>query len=401
MKFIAALALALLIPVITSAQIDLGGSVEDAIRTGIDNASNKEQKTDSTAREATPDAAGSTTSSPSGGSSLHMFGKYDFIAGEKVLLADDFSNTNVGDFPKSWKTNGSGEVVTTSQSTGHWLIMRPNSVYLPPWHGTFPENMTLEFDMINSTVFGAEGSWTLNLYERTTDDLTDANVPGAAGFHFNIWPGNVQVMNWKNKEMAGIDNQVPNSVFGELNTLIHVAVWRQGSRVRLWLNQTKVYDLPQIIPEGTTLNAFQLATNFQEDAKVIFTNVRIAEGAPDTRNSLITEGRLSTTGITFDVGSDVIRPTSYGVLRSIADVLKENAGVRVIIIGHTDNDGKADANLALSKRRAIAVKAALAKEFAIDAGRMDTDGKGASEPVTPNTTPEGKAGNRRVEFRKL
>ena len=58
-------------------------------------------------------------------------------------------------------------------------------------------------------------------------------------------------------------------------------------------------------------------------------------------------------------------------------------------------------NLDLSKRRAASVKAALAKEFGIDESRMETDGKGESEPIDKNDTPAGKANNRRVEFIKI
>jgi outer membrane protein OmpA-like peptidoglycan-associated protein len=81
--------------------------------------------------------------------------------------------------------------------------------------------------------------------------------------------------------------------------------------------------------------------------------------------------------------------------------LNENAGVKVKIIGHTDSDGNANSNLELSKKRAAAVKQTLASEFGVDASRLETDGKGASEPSEPNTTTEGKANNRRVEFIKL
>ena len=130
-------------------------------------------------------------------------------------------------------------------------------------------------------------------------------------------------------------------------------------------------------------------------------NVRYAVGAPDTRSKLITEGKFSTTGILFDVNSDKIKPESYGVLKELGTVLKENATVKVRIIGHTDSDGEDAKNLDLSKRRAASVKNALQSEFGIDAARMEADGKGESQPVAPNTTSEGKANNRRVEFIKL
>src|SRR5690606_18509472 len=84
---------------------------------------------------------------------------------------------------------------------------------------------------------------------------------------------------------------------------------------------------------------------------------------------------------------------SYGVLKEIANVLQENESVKVKIVGHTDSDGDDASNLALSKRRAESVKRTLVSKFGISESRMVTDGKGESEPVSPNNTPEGKANN--------
>ena len=84
-----------------------------------------------------------------------------------------------------------------------------------------------------------------------------------------------------------------------------------------------------------------------------------------------------------------------------AKVLSENPDVKVKIVGHTDSDGDDKSNLDLSKRRADAVKSALAKDFSIDAARLETDGKGESQPADKNNTETGKANNRRVEFIKL
>ena len=82
-------------------------------------------------------------------------------------------------------------------------------------------------------------------------------------------------------------------------------------------------------------------------------------------------------------------------------VNKEYPDLKVKIVGHTDADGSDAANLELSKKRAASVKAALSKEFNIDENRMETDGKGESEPIDKNDNPAGKANNRRVEFIKL
>jgi len=115
----------------------------------------------------------------------------------------------------------------------------------------------------------------------------------------------------------------------------------------------------------------------------------------------LTEGKFSTTGILFDVNSASIKATSYGALKDIAAVLTENSTLKVKIVGHTDSDGDDKANLELSKKRADAVRAALAGEFSIDPSRMETEGKGETQPVSQNNSAESKAQNRRVEFIKL
>ena len=65
---------------------------------------------------------------------------------------------------------------------------------------------------------------------------------------------------------------------------------------------------------------------------------------------------------------------------------RENSSVKVKIIGHTDSDGSDAENLALSKKRAESVKVSLEKDFGIDGSRLETDGKGESQPVDKNTT---------------
>ena len=143
-------------------------------------------------------------------------------------------------------------------------------------------------------------------------------------------------------------------------------------------------------------------TNYSEEQYGVFiSNIKVATGKPDTRHKLIEEGKFSTTGILFDFNSDKIKPTSYGVVKEIADVLQQNSGIKVKIIGHTDSDGSDVSNLELSRKRSAAVKDMLVNEFGIDVSRVETDGKGEAQPVADNKTREGKAANRRVEFIKL
>ena len=103
-------------------------------------------------------------------------------------------------------------------------------------------------------------------------------------------------------------------------------------------------------------------------------------------------------GIYFEFNRADIRPVSEPVLREIAGVLKKNPDWRLSITGHTDNIGGDAANLELSRRRAQSVRTALVNRYGIDAGRLTSEGVGASQPQATNDTPEGRARNRRVEL---
>jgi outer membrane protein OmpA-like peptidoglycan-associated protein len=138
--------------------------------------------------------------------------------------------------------------------------------------------------------------------------------------------------------------------------------------------------------------------NANGTAYVGFRNIRIAESTPDFGKVIESSGRFVTHGILFDTDSDHIKPESAAVIQSIARGLEANPDLKVEIDGHTDSTGISQHNMDLSKRRAEAVKVVLISQFNIDASRLTTSGFGSSKPVAPNTTPEGKAQNRRVEF---
>lgn len=100
----------------------------------------------------------------------------------------------------------------------------------------------------------------------------------------------------------------------------------------------------------------------------------------------------------FAVNSDKILPKSFPVLDDVADQIQSLCGFeKVVIEGHTDADGSDERNLDLSQRRAASVRAYLANK-GIDATKLEPIGYGESKPIADNTTADGKAQNRRVEF---
>lgn len=111
-------------------------------------------------------------------------------------------------------------------------------------------------------------------------------------------------------------------------------------------------------------------------------------------------GRVELQGIFFDTGKATLRAESREALAQVAALMERQAGLRLAIVGHTDNVGSWDANLKLSLDRAEAVRSALAADYGIPASRLLARGMGSAQPVADNATPEGRARNRRVELLK-
>ncbi|HPB05867.1 MAG TPA: OmpA family protein [Prolixibacteraceae bacterium] len=326
---------------------------------------------------------------------ITSYSKFDFIPGEKVIFFDDFTQDPVGEFPAKWNTNNNGEVVTVSGVKDKWFkLPAEGGNYFPELKLTFPDNVTIEFDVLLSE----QNTFVITYYSEASFDVDAYGVPGEAGAEVMISSEGHEFKNYDTGDQ-GINT---SSSKGEIEPgkPAHVSVWIQKSRFRMYVNEVKVFDIPKGVFTDFKYNRFRFETsNTKEDVNI--SNVRIAVGAPDTRNQLIAEGKLVTRGILFDVNSDKIKPQSYACIKGIADVLKENPSVNVQIVGHTDSDGDEAKNLDLSQRRAASVKAFLTREFNIDDTRMKTDGKGEGQPIDNNSTAEGKAQNRRVEFIKM
>ena len=113
--------------------------------------------------------------------------------------------------------------------------------------------------------------------------------------------------------------------------------------------------------------------------------------------SIATTGKAAVYGIYFDTGKSVIKPESDPTIDEIAKLLGQNPGLKLFVVGHTDNVGSLEANLKLSNDRANAVTKALV-ERKIEGGRLKSVGVASYCPVASNRTDEGKAKNRRVEL---
>ncbi len=408
-----------IISIATAQDINIPGSVNRTINKiskigkGSGEKNSGENKSEGTENEEAakesqenPQAAGGDVSadkpaSPQDKPSMQTYSKYDFIPGEKVLFFDDFTETAVGDFPPNWNTNASGEVVTTNVYPGNWFKMIGEGSVIIDDGLKLPDNYTIEFDVISNPIDESNTASEFGFYLYSAVNPKDLNeggaVPGLKG-GIKMTFGYRGTYSAYNVEGYTIDGVKDDAVM-EPGKKYRLSFWVQKTRLRVYQDQVKIFDLPKVFETGMICN--QLRFELWESANPMITNFRIAAGLPDMRSKLITEGKLVSYGIYFDVNKDVVKPESYGTLKGIADVLKENPTVRVKIVGHTDSDGADAANLDLSKRRGASVKAELVKNFGIDASRLESDGLGETKPVSPNDTPSNKAMNRRVEFIKL
>lgn len=330
-----------------------------------------------------------------------------FKRGSRIIFQDDFSKDAVGDFPAKWNTSKGGEIKNLKGLPNKFLKVTAGTIVNPELTKPLPENFTIEFDLVLPSAqpyrrpgigFGTKPEkidYLLGSNNAVTFDIMSAEISNQTYRSINY---NEKSLGYKKEEVA---------YTAPLDKVIKVAYEANGKRIRMFVNGKKMVDLPtQFKPEyrkAFFLTSITSGWKETEDAYFYVGNFVLAETGKDERSSvlkdLMEKGSFSTNAILFASGSDKIQPESNAVLNQIKDALSQAPDMKIKIIGHTDNDGDANSNLALSKKRANAVKMKLAT-MGIDAYRMTADGKGENEPVADNDSPAGKAQNRRVEFIK-
>jgi OmpA-OmpF porin, OOP family len=124
----------------------------------------------------------------------------------------------------------------------------------------------------------------------------------------------------------------------------------------------------------------------------------VVANADAMSGSIKETGRVAVYGIYFDTGKADLKPESEPALIEIVKMLNMDKGLKVYVVGHTDNAGQFAYNVKLSQDRAASVVNALVNKHGIAAVRLTPFGCGPVSPVASNKTDEGKAKNRRVEL---
>ena len=146
------------------------------------------------------------------------------------------------------------------------------------------------------------------------------------------------------------------------------------------------------VTKGRAIAELVVVTPATLEKKMNFVN------ADDMKRDIHDSGKVALYGLYFDTGKDLVKAESQPTLAQIAKLLQSEPDLRLHIVGHTDNQGKPDYNLELSRRRGASVAGELSTKYGIAANRLDAFGCGLYSPVASNETEEGRAKNRRVEL---
>ena len=144
--------------------------------------------------------------------------------------------------------------------------------------------------------------------------------------------------------------------------------------------------------EGKVLQYIQVV----ESSAVNQGNVTVDAAAMGS--ALKRDGRVALYGVLFETNQALIKPGSAPTLEQMAKTLKDEPALSVFIVGHTDNQGTVDANLALSRKRANAVVESLTGRHGIAPSRLQAHGLANLSPAAPNLDESGRSRNRRVEM---
>ena len=320
---------------------------------------------------------------------LKVWSKYDFVAGDKIIFEDDLAYEQNGEFPSRWDIY-SGNVENAQLGDENVIMFRDDSYIMPFLENAesayLPEVFTLEFDCY------------FNLGENYQDY--------AVLFYDKLNQSPIEISElriyWNKAIMSKFEGSYPGSSassYSDIEGWRHISISFNKRSLKVYLDDTRLLNVPNLKIKPTGISIWG-DFNRHIGKYSYIKNIRIAEGGVELYDKLMTDGKIVTTGIRFNVNKSTIKPESMGIINKIAELMNENSDVNFRIDGHTDSDGDEAFNQKLSEERAASVKNALV-DLGIDASRLETKGFGESNPVDENSTPEGKANNRRVEFIKI
>jgi len=396
-----------------AAEQNIGQKVEKGVNDVLDGKIGKKGKKEAEAEKPAVPATPATEPAAQKKPVNTAYAKSDFVPGDEIFFEDDFAGEQMGEFPSRWdlisgyaevgSIEGRKIIAFTDDGSGAVIpLMKEPRSFLP-------DVFTLEYDVFLGTPGDYEderesGSNNLILVFASADDENKSSYidfyyrgDGSSSLSWSVLkPDGASTIQGK-KEMGlndgltdynGKDNPLKP---GDWN---HFAFSFNKRALKGYVNGQRVINIPLALAPQCFW--------FSHSGNYIYSgisNVRLAQGAVPLYDRLSSEGKIITYAITFEIGKADLKPESMVEINRIAKLMQENPNLAFEVQGHCDSSGSDKVNDPLSQKRAEAIVAALVEE-GIAESRLTPVGKGSHEPIASNSTEEGRAKNRRVEFVK-
>ncbi len=371
----------------------------DKLEEGIGSLFKKKKKNKSSQKDIVKDSSSEQTSSSEGNKDQPKpdttpkmevsWSKFDFVPGDKVIFADgpDLMEEN-GEFPSRWDLI-SGQVEIASVN-GETVMMFLDGGKIIPYlknsnEDYLPDVFTIEFDY-----YTPKDGNRLSFY------LTDQkNQRVSESQEFEVTPIRVSTPDGNYVEHPDRDY-----AYYENGCWTHVSLAFTKGKLKVYLDDTRLINVPHYEHNPSGFTIYPYFASAAKNQAFFVKNVRIAKGGVKYYDRVLSEGKIICNGIRFDINKATLKPESMGPINKIFQLMQKQPDLKFSVEGHTDSDGDDTKNQSLSEQRAKAVMDRLI-EMGITKDRLSSKGYGESKPIDNNTTAEGKANNRRVEFVKI
>lgn len=332
---------------------------------------------------------GGSTAAPAKKVVATSYSKCDFVPGDEVFYDDNFQNEKLGEFPSMWDLiEGSAEAAKIDEkmciNIEHGAIVEP---LMKNQKAYLPDVFTIEFDFFRAAEY--DMSYRINfLNDKHYDNICIRMHSSGSSLEYFTPSDDIRNANYDWKE-----GQIAPDAWN------HCAISFNKRALKIYINGERIFN----IPNADLSNRIQINTEgwggFNDSKMNAITNFKMCKGAVPLYDRLATDGKIITYAITFEHGKADLKPESMVEILRIAKLMNEQAGVSFEVQGHCDATGSDKVNDPLSQKRAEAIVAALVEQ-GIASSRLTAVGKGSHSPLADNSTEEGRAKNRRVEFVK-